>query len=221
MDIAIVAEEYNWDHEVSSLTIPITVPAGSDRLLFLTVRCNTDANYPTGVTFDGTAMTQGWAYNETAGQATCWYLVAPAVKTGDIVITWAGSKDLILAYAESLTGVDQSSPLGTPATSGNDDTDTQTVEIPSAVNDLCFGVLIGTTGPWTPDVDQTEINDDDQWINTTHNFCYKAGEASSTDMTWDKDSGSGWAMAIGVAIKPVSEEPPAAPALGSFFGLGF
>lgn len=98
----------------ATLTYPHTVPSGSNRALEVTVH-NGSAASPTGVTFNGDALT---LVAEGLGnpRASIWRRTAPAEATGNVVVTFAGATD-ITSCAQAYTGVDQTTP--------EDDTDAE------------------------------------------------------------------------------------------------
>lgn len=107
---------------VSTRTFNVTITAGSNRLLVCgtAARGNSAANLVTStVTHNSVGLTKiqetitadiGGA--EFAG-TSLWRLVAPTTGTLSVVVTWTGSvSNVVTAWCMSLTGVDQTSPIG-------------------------------------------------------------------------------------------------------------
>jgi hypothetical protein len=96
--------------------------AGTNRLVLVGVALgkNSDIGMSMSVTYGGTAMTSlGLVHtnNSTGGFVQLWRLIAPAVGAATVAITAAGGTPNSLAGGSiSLTGVDQITPTGTPAT---------------------------------------------------------------------------------------------------------
>lgn len=96
----------------SPLTFTHTVSAGSDRCLIVGAAAYAPGSVPT-VTYNGTSMTLINSINNDGTETCLFYLVNPDTGANDVVVTAAGSDD-ITAGADSYTGVDQSTPIGTP-----------------------------------------------------------------------------------------------------------
>jgi hypothetical protein len=79
----------NDDTNDTSHTLSFTV-AGSltNSILVVSITHATGSAVPTGVTYDGNAMTKAADVN-TAAFVSIWYLVTPTAGTADIVATWA------------------------------------------------------------------------------------------------------------------------------------
>ena len=111
MAIAYVATSQGRAISATSLTVSHTIASGSDRALITAVECQTGDNI-TGVTFNGTSMTQYVKVNSTV--ASFWnylyVLAAPAVATANIVISASGSRTII-GLSANYTDVNQTTPL--------------------------------------------------------------------------------------------------------------
>lgn len=101
----------------ATLTYAHTPPAGTDKILVVTVHNSGNVN-PTGVTFDGDAMTKELNGTSTY-RVSMWQLVdADAAGTdiatigsgGNVVVTFAGAEDVV-SSAQTYTGVNQSTPV--------------------------------------------------------------------------------------------------------------
>lgn len=91
---------------------------GSDRLLIAFV-ANTGSSTPTGMTYNavsGTRYNPGGfpadnaTFIDTTGRFTIWYLIAPAVTTTNVVVSWGGSVDYDVAVS-LFNGAHQTTPL--------------------------------------------------------------------------------------------------------------
>ncbi|GAC1574870.1 MAG: hypothetical protein NVS3B9_6980 [Candidatus Doudnabacteria bacterium] len=107
----------NWSHTVTS--------AGADRILIVSLGSrNSCTNSPlTSVTYNGVALTNLAAILQNPAlsyYSEVWYLVNPASGTHTISVTSAnGGCEYLEAVASSWTGVNQTVPFGTLATSTN------------------------------------------------------------------------------------------------------
>lgn len=111
MAIAYVATSQGRATSASSLTVSHTIASGSNRVLITGVECQTGDNI-TGVTYDGVSMTQYVKVNTTVASFYnyFYYLVAPSIKTANIVISASGTRTII-GLSANYTGVDQGTPL--------------------------------------------------------------------------------------------------------------
>ena len=127
----------------SSITVSHTTGSGSNRLMLVGISYNND-DYETvtGVTYNGTSLTQVGTVNNSDDARVCIYsLVAPDSGTHNVIINFSDAlNDGAIAGVVTFTGVDQSTPLGTFASSTGDDSTPATVNIPSASGELVFGV---------------------------------------------------------------------------------
>lgn len=82
---------------------------GSDRILFVAVFNLGSATLPSGITYNGVAMTMINSQDTDGGGYTesLWYLVAPSTGANNIVTTWAVSNGLFNCIATSYTGASQ------------------------------------------------------------------------------------------------------------------
>lgn len=191
----------------SSLTWIHTV-SGSDRILIVGVSINGNTTVST-ITYRGQNLTRLATVNQgIQARASLWYLLNPPTGSGSIIVTMSASASFV-AGATSYTGVNQSNPLGTPATNNNTGT-TATLNITSATNELVVDVIARrgdlTTNPIIAGSGQTQY-----WNTRTANNnantgvtgggSSKAGTGSVT-MAWTWPSSRDWAIA-GISLKPV------------------
>jgi hypothetical protein len=97
--------------EVSSLTFPLTVTAGNNRLVYVGVSIKEfPALTVSSVTYKGVALTNirsdGSSYH-----TSIWYLVTPDTGTNDVVVNLSGTAEAVHAGAMSLSGVDPTNPV--------------------------------------------------------------------------------------------------------------
>ena len=195
----------------SSVTVSHTV-SGSNRLLLVGVSLGCWTGYTTrtvtSATWNGTALSLVGAVNHVTSpvrsRTEIWKLVAPATGTYDVVVNLSGSLDSTYYQAVvsvmSFTGVDQTTPLGTYAsTSGT--AASQSLTISSATNELAYTVCSSQSYGLT-NSGNTEYWNDSSMLYTKAAGGTKAG-ASSVTMTWTKSSTSSWTMS-GVSIKPAA-----------------
>ena len=194
----------------SSVTVSHTV-SGSNRLLLvgITLGSNTlQTRQATTVTWNGAPLTLVGAVNHVTlpsrSRTEIWRLVNPDAGTYNVVVNLNGSLDSTgyqaVVSVMSFTGVDQTTPLGTYASSSGTAA-TQSVAISSAANELAFAVAGAQTQLLT-NSGNTEYWNDTTMIRTFAAGGTKAG-ASSVTMTWTKSTTSSWTMS-GVSIKPAA-----------------
>ncbi len=88
-----------------------TVPSGeSDQCTTVGVTSET-GTLPSGVTYDGDALTQVGGFSLGSGQASLWRKVGPNVGTADVVVTWAGAHNGA-AGVTTYANVHQTTPFG-------------------------------------------------------------------------------------------------------------
>ena len=196
MAIAIDAITQGSIAGTASLTISHTVGSGSNRVLYVFAECHNSVDYLASgtVTYGGTSLgsaVQGVV--ETGSDSNylrVWRMTAPTSGTANVVITPSASA-FIHAYCISLTGVDQTTPEGTIATSP------ATTSPSNSTSPISTTVTLGTDGlaldmltrrvassGLTPDGTQTRIGTElTAGAVATSGASYKAGSGSTT-MTW-------------------------------------
>lgn len=184
---------------VGSLTFSHTVGAGGvDRLLIVSV--SIDNRTVSGVTYGGVAMTSVGSVQNGAQISHMWRLIAPATGANNVVVTMSGGGVDIIAVATSYTGVNQATPLGTPATATGSSV-TASVAVASATGEIVVDSVSSNLGTLTVGALQTQrgngVGGDNQGGSST-----EPGDASVT-MSWTIGSSSAWAS-VGVSIKPVA-----------------
>lgn len=205
-DAASPANQYT--NGATSLTFSHTC-TGSDLILIVGVGMSGDAS-PTGVTYNGVALTQvpsGSVVFNTGYICELWYLVGPATGAHDVVIsrTYSGR---IYACSLSYTGVSSGAPLGTAATAGSAGSTSFTVDVSAATNyvvvDICY-VASGAATSITQGAGQTKRVEalDGVNIGNVAAMSEEAGAATVT-MSWTHGGASEpWGI-VGVALKPAT-----------------
>ena len=177
----------------TSLTISHTVASQSNRLLIVTISTQGTINT---VTYNGASMTK-LGTTVTCGASACkgelWSLAAPTTGTHNVVIT-ASASTSIQASVAGFYNVDQTTPLGTPAT-GSGTTATATATVMTTTTQMVVDTVISDG---TVDVinnqSQTLVNN----VNTSNmnGLSYKAAQSTSTTMSWNVEGATGGNWAI-------------------------
>ena len=161
-----------------------TVGTKGNRLLIVTVLAGTS---PSGITYNGVAMTSHGDSAMGSERISTWYLVAPA--TGSNTITLAGEGSLTAIHATSYYGVNQSSPVGTLATSNGSST-APTVNATGDNTSLIYGTVgANGTGTATVGAGQTERL---TTANTERLATSTEPEVGTTTMSWTLASSVSW-----------------------------
>lgn len=145
--------------------------------------------------------------SSTQSRAELWYLVAPTVTTANVDFTFSTATAMSVGCI-ALSGVDQATSFGTPATAGAR-TNTSTVDAASATGELVIDVSsirVGTTGitEGAGQTNRVEQLSGSGVGNVTLGMSTEAG-ATTTTMSWTMDDAAAktWA-AIAVGIKPAA-----------------
>jgi uncharacterized repeat protein (TIGR01451 family) len=192
-----------------SLSWSHTIGAGSNRLLLVGVSINAGTTV-SSVTWGAQALALVGAQNGQATQSRSeiWSLVAPASGTGTITVNMSAAA-VFGAGGASFSGVDQTTPLGTFVSAGNNST-TPTVTVTSAAGELVFDTLAARGDSLTATVGagQTQL-----WNYTTGSSPNDVIGASSTEpgaasvtMSWTLAIGRSWALGA-VPIRPTLPTP--------------
>jgi hypothetical protein len=200
-------------HTVSTITFSHTT-TGANRLLIVGVAFDTATPTVTSVTYAAVGMTQVFAQTVgSSGTVAMYRLVAPATGANNVVITLSASSVFLQGGAVSFTGVDQTTPLGTP-TSTSTFADPGTVDIASATGEVVIDALWSTCcATNTVGAGQTSrVNFND--VTTSGQSLCMSTEPGATTVTMS------WSGSTANAIGGVSIKPSAGATLGgSFFPL--
>lgn len=152
-----------------------------------------------GVTYNAVAMTNVWGVNGTTWvRNEGWRLTAPASGAHNVVVTYGGPCDQACAGAVTYSGVDQTTPIGTPASAGGASA-TASVAVTSATGEVVIGGVSSDPETITPTGTQRweveNVGSDTSYGEQTY-----SGAASVT-VQWNLGSSDNWAVG-GVSIKP-------------------
>jgi hypothetical protein len=110
-DFPVLLGEGHGHGSGTTLTLPATVPFGSDKILVVGIG-NRNQGVPTGVTYNGVAMTAISAGAGSIGtRITSWYLINPPEGTANIVATYGLSQLLTDAVYAVFGNVNQTTPI--------------------------------------------------------------------------------------------------------------
>lgn len=199
----------SWSHTCTGsnllLVVGVAVGIATDTGITASVTCNGNA-MNTSALFKVESDGQ---HSHTAGYIQMFYFAGPNVGSNSIAVSTSSSVD-ITAGSISFTGVDQTTPVGTPVTASDDNTGgtkPPTATVSSAagnmvVDALCYGQAIdGATGTL-------------QWVNSTPNFNSAAGNAAQSTYAGASSvtigyntSGLDWWGLVGVSINSAPQTP--------------
>lgn len=167
------------------------------------------AGNPTGVTYNAVSMTKiaERAYSSSNG-VTLWGLVAPAAGANNVVVSWgSGTANPRSAGALSFSGVDASTPVGTPTDGGSAGSSAPSIAVASASGELvvdavCIWQDSATATTGTVGADQTERVQVGYTVARKLLVSTEAG-ATTTTMSWSLDNSCRTRHA-GIALKPAA-----------------
>lgn len=200
---------------------------GSDLVLLVVGACISTETI-TGVTYNGSALTQiGSTQSVAFGGKTLslWAKVGPSTGAHDVVLT-ASSSTSIFGASVSYTGVAQTSTFGTAAQGENSSAlSSVTVDVSSATGELVVDGMLWTSGDgsgMTAGSGQTKrAESEDAGTGTLVAMSEEAG-ASSVTMSWTQGSLERYGGVIGVSIKPASGSGSTqAPRSASYFTMNW
>lgn len=197
----------------NTITVGSITVAGSNRCLIAFGHGTTQA--PTNITFDGTTFDSNSidTLAQDFNQLEAWYLVAPTTTANrDLVMTLAGTTDEVGLGFASYTGVDQTTPVGTPGTTFGDPataTDTTpSMTVSSATDEqvvCCIAYLTdgsaGSIAADSPQVQRCETLDIGSFLNIE--ISDEVGAATSTVGYTITNISFGTGM-MGFPLKPVA-----------------
>jgi len=207
----------------SSLSFAHTTGTGNNRLLLVGVSWNCGSTNRTisSVTFtpDGGSaaglsevITQlGYSTSNPRYTAIYSLLNPPSGQTGTVTVTFSGSvSNGIMAGAANFAGVDQTTPLGTPAGTNGNSTAASVGFTGLNGDELVFDhVFLGAgSSSYTLSVgpDQTELWNPDYVANLRAAASIEQATSSSVTMSWTVSTGNYWAIAA-VPINPAPAGP--------------
>lgn len=163
----------------------------------------------TSVTWKGTENLSfvDAASNGDDARVEIWQLVNPSTGTGNVVITFSASLlQGAVAGVTTFTGVNQSTPLGTFVPAVGNNSSPATVDVPSAVGELVYGVVCVEYEPVITDPSQNEL-----WNRSITGTNGSTNGAASTEAGASPTVTTSWTIADptyehwvvgGVSIKP-------------------
>lgn len=195
----------------SSHTVTGKTTAGSDRVGVVRIKVTTPEfdNGGTTVTWGGVSMTQigsgAKVASGTAGGVRAYRIVNPPTGASNIVITPAAGNSAVGYIVSSYSGVDQTTPVGTPATDTGSST-TPTVDVSAATDDMVLD-MVTAAAPFSGSGGGQTIEG-----TPTDGSSYVARgsrEAGATTVTMSHTiSSANWAT-IGFALKAAGAGDPA------------
>ena len=195
----------------ASISFSHTVAAGTDMFLMVSVAAHSssaDLRIPSGVTYNSVSMTQVGSTVTTGNfSLSVWRLTGPATGSNTVAVTFSGTPGTnnVATAANSFYGVDQSTPLGTPATANSAST-SPTVDVGTAIGDLAYDAMLESGGSGasnTAGSGQTERYDVDSGTAIGAAGSHETAAGTTTTMSWGLGTSATWAT-LGVAIKPGS-----------------
>ncbi|MBI5474601.1 MAG: hypothetical protein HY961_19870, partial [Ignavibacteriae bacterium] len=176
---------------VASLTWSHVVSNQNNRVLVVGVQSeNSTAVHPSGITYNGTALTQIGATNafssSTYQNVSLWYLLAPAVGTANIVVTWPSTVSAATAGGISLSGLAQVAPEA--SASSNNGAGATTTNITTLSENAIVVGMFGSgqdQGDLAPGSGQTQRFINAAGATTSGGGSTKAlASPGATSMTW-------------------------------------
>jgi len=187
-----------------------TVGAGADRILLVAVATGggtAGQRAVTGVTYGGVALTRVFAKDDANFlNVETWYLIAPTAGTAGVIADLGGNPGLCAVGASSYTGVDQTTPLRTPATASGSSA-TASVAVGSASGDVVFGAIASDSEAGITETGTLRWEFENQGSDCSWGAQQYAGAASVT-VQWSQ-SATGWTVG-GVSMIPVGGAAAAA-----------
>lgn len=195
-DVASVA---GGGSSITSLTWPHTC-SGDNLFLFVSTEAYSGSN-PTGVTYNGVALTNLWVQEPSNHKGSAWYLVAPTTGEHNVVVTWATSQDYVAAGAASYTGVHQTTPIGTPVSTYVYDISIS-VNVSSAVGEWVLDAISCGKPDAIIGAGQTQRYVDSKYDQRTIHSTKDGATSVTMSWTW---TGNAWFSLGAVPIKPAVE----------------
>lgn len=198
----------------SSITKAHTVSAGDNRGLIVCVmtRDATMGNLISGVTYDGTALTLAKAATNAARSynAAIYYLIAPSVKTANVVVSFSETVEVSNCTILSIFGMKQSSPVsGTDSYNTTSVTSSSLAITPAADGSIVVDSLYTSDNNLTMGAGQTQlakhgVNNNGDYIGASYE---RADGTRTMSWTWSGANGTtvahaaaGFLMAAGPAL---------------------
>jgi hypothetical protein len=192
---------------VSSLTFSHTT-SGSNRALFVGVAGEWFGTTLTGITYSAISMTSLWnAFWDTFYAHAGFRLAGPASGANNVVVSFGAAADVIRVTAVSLTGVDQTTPCGTPVTTTATATSI-TVDAAAATDDIVvshLAVMSNIGNNWSPASGTTRATSGS--VGSAQSISATYAGASTVTTTWNSDFGANRVALGSVAFKAIATAP--------------
>ena len=171
----------------TSLTFACKTRVAANRAIIVAVA--TKGADPSGVTYNGVALTRLSGANEGTRYASLWYLANPASGTNNVVVS-LGSSNAIIAASYSFSHVNQSSVLSNAATNTSGGATSSSATVTSTIGDVVIDSIAVEDEPvFTVGAGQTQkaqLDSDD--TDTSFGSSYETATTTSTAMTWAIDA---------------------------------
>lgn len=193
----------------TTLTVSHTV-AGSNTILFARAGFgdNLHTDSLSSVTYNGDNLTKIDANSVGSFYRNeLWYIINPDAGTHDIVFTATAGVNVYQGGGVSLTGVHQSSPLGT-AVKATGTSDTATVDISVGAGEWGIDTVYFQNGPTLGSSNQTQREVEQDNVSGNTGGSATSASTGTVTMSWASNAGSvNWGI-IAVPVKPASASSP-------------
>lgn len=181
---------------VTSITVSHTTGSGSNRALVVGVSCvDTIAadTIPTGITYDGSAMTLFGSSTKTIGGAlsmgvSMWYIKAPSTGANDIVASFNSEITNVVLGGVSAANARQDPPVGTALLTSGTGT-SASVTLLSGPDDLVVDVLALDSAAVTQTTTAVGAGQTSRWNDDEAQVAgagsTELGADGTTTMSWD------------------------------------
>lgn len=180
---------------------------GSDRLLLIGCAIQYgDTCTISGITYNGVSMTRiGSAINNTDSfsniGATAFYLIAPATGTNTVSVSLTGPPFVQGVAAISLTGVHQTTPLGTHATAFANNSSAPSVTVSSATDEFIVDFVAMLSNPTSTTAGSGQTKRTENLASDSSICSSTEAGAASVVMDWSL-GGNQWCSIFGIPVKP-------------------
>ncbi len=214
--VAFDAASSGSDSASTTVTVSHTTGSGSNRALIVGVSCNHTVEaraIPTGVTYDGSAMTLfGSATRSGTGAnfigVSLWYIKAPSTGANDIVATFTSVVKEAVVGGVSVTGARQDPPTGVAVLDDNAASTSASITLLSGPDDLVIDVLSldseGVSQTATVGASQTSRwnTDDDDILGAGST---ESGADGTTTMSWSSFTNARENLLMAAVISAVGD----------------
>jgi hypothetical protein len=199
--------------DVTSITKAHTVSSGDNRCLVVCVQLRdaTVGGLVTGITYDGSALTVAKMHTDNVSQETTYiyYLVAPAVKTANVVVSFSETINEGNCTIVSLFGVKQTSPVD--ATNGQHVSalSSSLAVTPSVAGSIVIDAVYTTDNNITMGADQTSlanhgVNTNGDWIGASYE---RADGERTMSWSWSGANGTNASHSVASFLAAVAAGP--------------